>query len=338
MRFTDLPEDVLLWILSQHAVTDAARSQFLACHATHAAAHKALVSGRTLAVRCQPDVVRLPTHYDFGVYSVSPTDPHALPCTLRECVGGARFNAAVVLRAAALSINACLDDRATAQTLAELAVLALRLRGRAAALHLYVTVRYWNRLWTAHVLRLFEHFTSNASLATHLKLHLPSWFLPDYAAGLGHLAFDSINIQAAGTTTLDDPVLLQPHLRLRRLKLIADFHIPNLALLPRKGSALKLLELDLPLEIHTQCVREGHFAHLQTLEELRITRLLNCEYVALVFRVSDTMPHLASLYLCFDAALRDLSDFDFFTMAPGLRLMYLSDKRGTVQKKLPLHS
>lgn len=335
--FTDLPEDVIHWVLAQN-LPEKDVQPFLLCSATHAAAHRTLLSGRRLAVRCQESLVSLPRHYDFGLYCASTEDPTALKCTLDECIGTlTEKNQVIVRNASHINVNLLINDTCAVELLAKLRALAnVLVHSCHKSVQFDVECAHWDPALTRRLLLLLQAFTDNHSLVVSLKLLTPLWFLPEFVEGFALLALDSINIKvkrvAGLESSLADHVRLKAHPSLRRFKLISDVSIPHLALLANHSPNMKYLELDLPLTLETRCVKERHFSRFQLLEELRLLQFLGCQLFGSVFGAMQ-MPRLQTLYACFEDALRDTAEFDFFGIAPSLRLVYVADKRGTVQKK-----
>lgn len=336
MSFTDLPPEVVLWILSQRCVPDKTAFHFLFCRKTAAPARYRLVSNRPILIKCQDEVVLLETQYAFGMYGKVPENStSSLECHLDLLVRPVpRCSALYTLtHTSCVTINVCFDDENTEAVAEKLAALASLLRrSRPKKVLLQVTAACSSHQLALLALEALSSVSQTNQFSCSAIFHLLPCLLPAFLRGISRMDLFSVNIQSLGHEALQEKVEVQTNGKLREFKLSCNFRIPNMCFRCSEPSALTHLELDFPIEAQDPFVQNADIMALSGLQDLRLFNLTGLECVkAMMHR--GCLPNLESLYMSFQDVVVQ-GDFDFHRLAPKLEFLYLSDKRTTITKRL----
>lgn len=329
-----LPEEIIHWVLSQKCLDEKDIRPFLLCKSTCSAAYRCLLSGKSVHIRCQSHAIQSKNHYDFGVYgglafpqsSSRAASYHISSCVDRSSCAEAKNT---TLRASSdITVNVSFDDESARVTCRYLRRLANLLSHCGRPLHIHATFAYSRDILTAPVLAALDALLQSTSAPVYAKIFLPQWLLPAVAPLFSAPHLHSLNIQCLATSCkpFEEPVAFDLS-HITRLKLIANFPIPNLSLAASLPPPLQTLELHLPILAHSRWIAENHLATFHCLSDLRLFSLSDTSSLRFVFPSSLHLRSLRTLFVSFTLPLQDETEFDFLALSPSLHYLYLSDCR-----------
>lgn len=335
MLFTSLPDEVIRLVFC-HLDEDEIQP-FLTCRDTSRAAYERLHTGKDLNILCQESVVQSSTHYDFGVYggrAFSPSSDKPLTYLLSHCVGPkCAMKRTLFRRANLITINACFDDNNAVLICESLRSLALFLdHGPKKDIHVHATFVHTSDSLDRPILDALDLLCNISGACTDAKFNVPQRFLPAIAANIPNV--HSLNIQAhSSEPTFCEPVIFKLS-TLQRLKLNCNFEIPNLSFEPLcNGPLLNTIELQLPIPAVSQWIIQNHLQLFPNLIDLRLFGISDAPMIRFILPTSLYFNYLQYLYISFKLPIEDEAEFNFASLSPALKYLYLADCRWEKSRK-----
>lgn len=330
MAFTDLPSEIIHKVLSQKCLGSDELQPFLTCKKTSPAAYHRLLTGRTINITCLGKHEEMAGHFDFGLYGrTSASDVGALKCHLHQCVKPARLRLEALKRASKITLNIRFDGKSPV-LLENLAILASHLtHSTPKELHLHVTLAYEGNGPSGAVLSALRCLSDIPSCMAHLKLCLQAHHLLYFAASVSELRLKNLNVKTHGEfAELKEQVFFNVS-RLSKLKIMSNYAMPNLSFTGFEDTALKALELHLPIPAQSQWIEDCQLKNIPSLEDLRIFTVNDCHSLQVLMSGTYTLPRLHNLYISFTELISDIDCFNFDKLAPSLAFLFIQDRRST---------
>lgn len=334
MDFLKLPQEIQFWIFYQNDPSCENLYPFLLSLDTYLAAQHRLMYDREVSIKCQEMSETSPTQYGFGLYGKDFNDQKLqISLDLHQISQADQTALKILTYSRIITINACFEDSngvILARNLLSLAEEFQNTCDKVVELQIMAKYQYLNL--TTLVLAAIAEFTKLNNLTVNLQLHAPSRHLHAYAEGLGHMKLHLINIESAGTETLEDEIKFGFNTHLRKFKLTSNFNIPKMSFGSSSNSELAHLELNLPIELHAEWVQNGHILQFQKLEDLRLFTFSDISCLIPISH-AKSFPNLKTLYLQFLDVVYNYEDLNFRAFAPQLEFLYLADRKATTTKR-----